>query len=433
MSKRQNQSAPMPTVNTVEDELRGYADAAEKNPATSYEQLDERAALIEAMKNDPLQERVTRSIGIFSGNVTDKATEAYTKIKTDLTEGAGSFVRMATKGTPFAKLGEKAGNAIDKKLGITDKAVADKNKDLVKKVDEKGSAGNTKSGESKAVEKNTNHMVSLTDTSVGAIADQKTVLFEVMPEVTEQRQVQYEAVAPPQFIGAFQKFKGTDSVQWIIQGQFVARNSFEASKNLAYLRLLRSWTLPFFGQKILTVDRFAPMLGAPPPVLMFTAYSKNLIGPVPTVITGLNWSWPKDVDYIQALDDGFSLTGTTVETFNAVLSAKGDSGNLIPFPAVINITVNLVESFSIGQFNAFDLEAYRRGNMIGAYVGAPSKQPVGNTNQPAQTIQGGVQKNSEARLAQLAKDERLPENQSELLVWIKGKTGVTPGRPGGGT
>lgn len=234
------------------------------------------------------------------------------------------------------------------------------------------------------------HLVTLEDKE-GALVE-----FLVMPEITEQRGVSYEAVAPPQFPGAFQKYKGTESVQWTINATFISRTSKEATENLTNLNILRGWTMPYFGSKITTSsnEKIRNKLGAPPPVLIFKGLRQAMIGPVPVVITSLNWSWPRDVDYIPA---------------------SAPSGGLVnvPFPTVMTLSINIVESFSTEQFNNFDLRAYRLGKFEEAFGDIKGDGYVGNEDTiekfaslsksitaPAQVIAGA---------GNLAKDKLLKE------------------------
>lgn len=234
------------------------------------------------------------------------------------------------------------------------------------------------------------HLVTLEDKE-GALVE-----FLVMPEITEQRGVSYEAVAPPQFPGAFQKYKGTESVQWTINATFISRTSKEATENLTNLNILRGWTMPYFGSKITTSsnEKIRNKLGAPPPVLIFKGLRQAMIGPVPVVITSLNWSWPRDVDYIPAS------------------APSGDLVN-VPFPTVMTLSINIVESFSTEQFNNFDLRAYRLGKFEEAFGDIKGDGYVGNEDTiekfaslsknitaPAQVIAGA---------GNLAKDKLLKE------------------------
>ena len=190
------------------------------------------------------------------------------------------------------------------------------------------------------------HIVTLTPVSGGLPLE-----FLVMPEIVEDRAVDYEAVAPPQFPGAFQKYKGTQSVAWSINATLISRTTDEATQNLRNINRLRGWTMPFFGMNTFTTD--PTRLGAPPEVLLLKGLRKGMIGEVPVVITSLNWTWPRDVDYIPAYD----------------ISPEGDAAGSanIPFPTVMQISIRVVESFSTTQFNQFDLRTYQAGDMIGAY------------------------------------------------------------------
>jgi hypothetical protein len=204
------------------------------------------------------------------------------------------------------------------------------------------------------------YLVTLTD------AEGFEVVFQILPEIVENRTVEYEAVAPPQFPGAFQKYKGTSSVQWSVNATLVCRTTNEATINLLYLNRLRGWTMPFFGDLMAQSDKFKDKIGAPPPVLTFHGLRTNIIGPVPVVITSLNWNWPRDVDYIPArkiTDYGIDeKTGTDLSGFPKISEEA-----TVPFPAVISIAIQLVESFSTSQFNGFDLAAYRVGDFENAY------------------------------------------------------------------
>ncbi len=186
------------------------------------------------------------------------------------------------------------------------------------------------------------HLVSLTS----IIEPDDFIEFLVMPEIVENRTVGYEAVAPPQFPGAFQKYKGTESAQWTINATLISRTTEEATLNLYNMNLLRGWTMPFFGEN--TRQAYPQRIGAPPPVLMLKGLRKAIIGPMPVVITSLSWNWPKDVDYIPARSPDGSTTN-------------------VPFPTVIQVAIQCVESLSTAEFNRFNLDDFFDGNMIDSY------------------------------------------------------------------
>ena len=151
----------------------------------------------------------------------------------------------------------------------------------------------------------TSHMVSLTD------QDGYTILFKVMPEIAENRSAEYEAVQPPQFPGAFMKYKGTSPTTWTLNVTLISRTTEEATENLRHINRIRSWTMPFFGEN--TAKDFPTRKGAPPMVLRLRGL-RGLIGDVPVVLTSPSWNWPKDVDYLPAIPD--YLTGNDPRLMN---------------------------------------------------------------------------------------------------------------------
>lgn len=185
------------------------------------------------------------------------------------------------------------------------------------------------------------HRVSLRE-----IGTKNFVYFEVMPEIVESHTAEYESVAPAQFPGAFQKYKGNSSTSWTLNVTFISRTTAEATRNYDNLLRLRGWMKPFYGDR--TGISYPKKLGAPPPVLLLEGL-RDLVGPVPVVITSMNWNWPKDVDYI--------ATDVVSET----------DGNYIPFPVVLQLPIQLSESYSIDQFNQFSLTDYRTGRLGPAF------------------------------------------------------------------
>lgn len=233
------------------------------------------------------------------------------------------------------------------------------------------------------------HQVSLADD------DGNEIIFVVMPEVTETRSVSYEAVPIVQGPGAFQKYKGTESVVWQVSATFISRTTSEATERYRDLNVLRGRTMPFYGEN--TGKEFEGKLGAPPPVLRFFGM-RGLIGEVPVVMTSVNWNWPKDVDYIPT-------------------SFPGTDGNAIPFPAVINIQFNLVESFSTGQINRFSLAQYRQGNMPESY-----SEPTGETGLGASSTPYAPPGNSGGTSAAFSK----PLSTADIAAKVKNKAIILP-------
>ena len=263
-----------------------------------------------------------------------------------------------------------------------------------------------------ATGKNTNdddHKIRLTELVPGTNQETYTLFFEVMPEIVESRTVSYEAVAPAQFPGAFQKYKSTDSTQWTVNATLISRTVVEATQNLEYLNRLRSWTMPYFGD--VTGNQYPERLGAPPPVLIFSGFRQHMIGPVPVVITSLNWNFPKDVDYIPAISPTTSTS--------------------IPFPTVMQLGIQLVESFSTAEFNNFSLNDFRLGNFQAAFSGqntasATSEPIIDASNNDAQPVSPNSVTTISTAGASSSKSSSVPMELDAILSNAEEITNIVP-------
>lgn len=103
------------------------------------------------------------------------------------------------------------------------------------------------------------------------------------------------------------------------------------------------------------------LLGAPPPILLFSAYSRPTgstteasstnvktirwdiaqhINRIPTVIQQLTIPYPNDIDYITTTDN-------------------------VPMPIIMNIDITLIETHSPNAYEAFNLDAFKEGRLQG--------------------------------------------------------------------
>jgi hypothetical protein len=173
------------------------------------------------------------------------------------------------------------------------------------------------------------------------------ITLNVMPTISESRQVQYESFSPLHHPGEIMKYKSTSSRTWSIAAKLVSRNISEASMNLAIINTIRGWMMPFYGEGTASDDVTQSYLGAPPAIVTLKAYGSTMIGPVKCVIESANWTWPNDVDYVQA------------KTFD---------DEQVPFPVVMQIDISLKESWSPAEYSGFSLSEYRRGNLPKAFA-----------------------------------------------------------------
>jgi len=190
------------------------------------------------------------------------------------------------------------------------------------------------------------------------------VVFEASPTLNEARSVEYAAVTPVHMPGSIQIYKRTNSRTWSISAKFVSRNQQQATANMMYLQKLRGWTMPYFGLRS-NVDGFtqpygstdpvedsSSMLGAPPDVLYFYAYSDHRnaskdrelglvnLKKIPVVMTSLNIAYPEDVDYIPVVGTGE------------------------PFPVKMDVTLELAETHAPKGYEQFSLSMFKRGQLV---------------------------------------------------------------------
>lgn len=189
------------------------------------------------------------------------------------------------------------------------------------------------------------------------------VVFDVTPEFSESRSVNYKSIDPIHAPGGIYMYASTNARTFSIQGKLISRSVLEATKNLAYMQYLRTWTMPVFGHVGPNASPGEGILGAPPALLLLTAYSQgnpgaqavqktvpasdktpvpaigNNIYQVPVIITQLDIPYPSDVDYIPTV-------------------------NQIPVPTIVTISISLVEAHSPNAYQKFTLQDFKTGNLL---------------------------------------------------------------------
>lgn len=206
------------------------------------------------------------------------------------------------------------------------------------------------------------------------------IAFDVVPDVNETRSVEYKSMNPIHMPGTIYAYGHTASRLFgINNARLISRTPEEAAYNLAKLNLLRSWTMPYFGQ----ADD--DLIGQPPDVLGFWAFAvgpsgdaigngQNVETPgvraagteerqrathlhnIPTVIHNLQITYPSDIDYIPTAEQSFNF-GTGSRQFSVDIAAG------VPMPTIMTTDIQLYETHSPRQFNQFNLEDYRAGRL----------------------------------------------------------------------
>jgi hypothetical protein len=206
------------------------------------------------------------------------------------------------------------------------------------------------------------------------------VVWDATPEFSESRSVMYKNIDPIHAPGAIYQYANTGSRTFSIQGKFISRSINEATKTLAYIQYLRTWAMPVFGTAGKNDPAGENILGAPPAILLLTAYATgnpttaaaskqvnintnvdgtapnmknqadtpyntqvpaigNNIFEVPVVITGLEIPFPSDVDYIPTV-------------------------NNIPVPTIVTVSLQLTETHSPNAYAKFNLQQFKAGNLL---------------------------------------------------------------------
>ncbi len=227
--------------------------------------------------------------------------------------------------------------------------------------------------------------VRLTAAGLGGI----TISFNASPSISENRNVNYNSLEPLHAPGQIQVYKNTSSRNFQISDvKILSRTIKEADRNLKDLWILKSWCMPRFGNSSTLSEPqvgnrntnaapFAPkqefkteeerleyfgteLLGAPPPILYLSAYSKDIgkesintntrktnmwniaqhINRIPVVIQQLTIPYPNDVDYITTSDG-------------------------VPMPIIMNLDLALIETHSPNSYERFDLNAFKQGKLQG--------------------------------------------------------------------
>ena len=206
----------------------------------------------------------------------------------------------------------------------------------------------------------------------------QVVSFDVVPDVNETRSVEYKSMNPIHMPGTIYAYGHTSSRLFgINNARFISRTPEEAAFNLARLNILRSWTMPYFG------NSNEELIGSPPDVLSFYAFSvgpsseplsdnssQNTTNPtqssdgitrrsrpthihnIPVVIYNLQVTYPSDLDYIPTAAATFKIGNESIEI---------EAG--VPMPTIMATDIQLYETHSPSEFNNFSLEQYRKGRL----------------------------------------------------------------------
>lgn len=169
------------------------------------------------------------------------------------------------------------------------------------------------------------------------------LVWNYTPTIREQRQVNYETQQPVHTNSGYNNYRNTNNTVLSVQGDFYAGTGTEAMYLLACISFLRSVTLMDFGRlaEHSSSNDFA-VLGAPPPILLFSAYGKYMYNDIPVIVKSVSFDFSDDVDMILVPLDVSQQSGTIASTIRSNFNTSMKN-------AVNSVTSKINNSNSLGN------------------------------------------------------------------------------------
>jgi hypothetical protein len=198
------------------------------------------------------------------------------------------------------------------------------------------------------------------------------VVWNYTPVIKETRQVNYETLQPVHTNSGYNNYRNTNNTTISVQGTFYAGTGYEAVYLMACIHFFRTITLMDFGRiAAASTDPSVAVVGAPPPVLLFSAYGRYIYNDIPVIVKNVSFSFPDDCDYVQVpLDSSLStynLDISTIRTFLQNIRTNGISNknNMVYVPQKMTIDVQLEEQPSPQYMTStFNLNSFKRGELL---------------------------------------------------------------------
>lgn len=199
------------------------------------------------------------------------------------------------------------------------------------------------------------------------------MVWNITPIITENRVANYDVEQPIHTNAGYNNYKNTSNATFNVQGTFYANTGKEALYLLACMIFLRAMTMMDFGRQAAEaqVPDFA-VAGAPPPILLFSAYGKYMFNDIPVILKTVNFNFSDEVDYVQvplsADSAKMNINATEIRRFYQQIRQAGGSTNPendVYVPQKITISITLEEQptpdFMSKKFN---LNSFKRGELI---------------------------------------------------------------------
>lgn len=205
------------------------------------------------------------------------------------------------------------------------------------------------------------------------------MVWNYTPTISESRQVNYEFDQPVHTNAGYNNYKNSSNPVLNVQGTFMANTGAEAMYLLAVITFLRAVTLMDFGRLAGTsANPDMAVAGAPPPILLFSAYGRYMYNDIPVVVKNVSFTFPEDVHYVQVPVDSsmnqFNTKSTEIRNYFQNLRLNGvnmNKENEVFVPHKMTITLQLEEQVTADYVSkSFNLNAFKRGELLrrGGYI-----------------------------------------------------------------
>jgi hypothetical protein len=166
------------------------------------------------------------------------------------------------------------------------------------------------------------------------------ILFPYSPQIQHVQRVNWKKLGLTHTNYQPQVFVNSENpVINITDAKFTATTSEDAEYMLAVLFFFKMVTKMNFG-------RNDPKRGTPPPVLELSGFGESQYQKVPVVITGVNYTYPNDIDYV------------------SVKPAFYDDGMSESVPSVMNVSMELMVQYNVKSIrDTFTLADLAAGNI----------------------------------------------------------------------
>lgn len=182
------------------------------------------------------------------------------------------------------------------------------------------------------------------------------MVWNYTPTIRESRQVNYESQQPVHTNSGYNNYRNTNNTTLSVQGEFYAGTGSEAMYLLACITFLRSVTLMDFGRQAEQYHNpdFG-VLGAPPPILLFSAYGRYMYNDIPVVVKSVSFDFAEDVDMVLV---PLTTQGTTAVSANSTIGGLASNIKTYSnFQTVKQTAINSVQS-KISASNALNVNVF---------------------------------------------------------------------------